>query len=305
MKIDYMSDNHIDFYITEHNPQSAKFEKQLKSYIDSLKPNNHDVLIIAGDLGHYFPQDSAFLLKMKEYYDNIVIVPGNHDMYLVSGGQESKYQWDSWNRVLEMKYFCRDNGIHYLDGNIVNIKGINFGGCGMSWDGSYANQMVDECKAIGYKEEDCEYYSEGELVEHWKNTMNDCKRMFMDGKRNLRIPLAYGSYYTQTSYDPLKFFKSQYAKLQKIDKVDVMVSHYGPKIPDKLPEGYKTVMTSFYYFDGLKDIQRIKPKFWIYGHTHSVYNDMYESCNLLTNPIGYPGERHKPIIQTITIEDIE
>ena len=83
MKVDYISDLHLDFWIRELNPQSPKFQKQIDQYLDMIHAKGGDVLIIAGDLGHYFQQDSAFLLACKELYRHVMLVRGNHDMYLI------------------------------------------------------------------------------------------------------------------------------------------------------------------------------------------------------------------------------
>jgi predicted phosphodiesterase len=292
MKIDFISDTHIDFWVKETNPQSHKFEKQMNSFIDIIKPNKHDVLIIAGDLGHYYNQDTLFLLKMKEYYTDIIVVPGNHDMYLVSKKLVAKYQYDSWNRILEMKGFCRDNGIHYFDGNSVCIKGITFGGAGMSWDGSYAKIVYEDTTM-------------GEILGHWENFMNDGNLIY-GGSDNYSVPMAYGGSHKVTSFDPLEFFDSQKAKLERVTNADVMISHYGPKYPEDISEHYKyDLTTTFYFFNGDDFLERLKPKYWVYGHTHRQVDEIYMGCNMLCNPLGYPDENTYTTIKTFEIEDIE
>lgn len=293
MKIDYISDLHIDFYINETS-NLEKLNKQLDNLILNILNNdltNRDVLIIAGDLGHYFSMDSRFVKKMKEIYNDVLIVPGNHDLYLVSHSQESKYQRESLNRMREMKYFCKDNGIHYLDGQTVNIRGINFAGLGMTWDMSYARTLYDDV-------------SVGEVLGHWENVMNDANKMFSKGIRNMRIPTAYGASYKQTSFKPLDYFDDQYTKLLNILDADVMITHYGPKIPDCLPKKYKNMTTTFYFFDGLDIIDKIKPKYWVYGHTHRIIDETHNGCRLLCNPYGYPGEVVRQGIRSFEIEEI-
>ena len=56
MKIDFLSDLHIDFWIKENDYTSAKFDKQIKQFIDIILPEKDslgEVLIIPGDLSHY------------------------------------------------------------------------------------------------------------------------------------------------------------------------------------------------------------------------------------------------------------
>ena len=294
MKVDYISDIHLDFHIKETS-NLEKLNKQLDYTIDKMLNDGtteRDILIIAGDLGHYFNMDSRFLLKMKELYNEVLYVAGNHDLYLVSRQQQLKYQHDSFNRLREMKYFCKNNDIHYLDGQTINIRGINFTGIPMSWDMSYAKTLYDDV-------------SVGEVLGHWENVMNDANLIFQDGKQNIKIPTAYGGSYKVVSFKPLDYFDSQYEKLLDVTDTDVIITHYGPKIPECLPDYYKNMTTTFYFFDGLSVIDTVKPKFWVYGHTHRIIDEYYKECNLLCNPYGYPNEVKKNGIRSFYIEELE
>jgi predicted phosphodiesterase len=285
MKIAYCSDTHLDFYVKEINPQSPKQKKQIKAYIENiLKPQEAkaEVLILSGDIGHYFTQDTSLITELKNYYNHIILTFGNHDMYLVSKSQKRKYLNKSWNRVLELKRWCSEQeNIHFLDGKSVVIEGVSFGGAGMHWDGSYYKT------ATGIKG------TEEVWLENWKRSMNDAK-LILDGRDVTTISLPYAGYELLNSFDPLEFFKKEKEKLEKIEYCDVMISHYGPKPADDMPTKYiKNRSTTFYYFNGLKEIERLNCKFWIYGHTHDHVDEIYKNCRLLCNPIGYPGENLK------------
>lgn len=294
MKIDFISDTHIDFWVKETNPQKDKFQKQIEEYAEmiGIKDSKSDVLIIPGDLGHYANQDMTFLLYCKTIYKHVFLVTGNHDLYLISNAIQKKYVRDSWNRKNEMKKFCRDNGIHYLDGNIISVDGVTFAGTGMSWDKSYYN-FINETEASDYQ-----------IREYFNNTMNDSRLIFKDGKDNYKVPTAYGGSFLSSGFDSFKYFNEEYNKLQRFndfDYIDVMVSHYGPIIPDTLPEHYQEQSTTFYYFDGKKDVERINPKFWLYGHSHINYDFKHNNTRLICNPLGYPGENTYNKVKTIEI----
>jgi len=286
--VDYISDVHLDFWIREMNPQSPKFERQIKRFIkEVLKPKTSNILILAGDQGHYFNQDKGFLLELKKHYNHILIVPGNHDMYLLGNRQRYRYQNNSNNRILEMKQLCRDiEGLHFLDGKVIVINGISFGGLGMWHDESYG-------KSLGYDSDT--------IYMEWKNIMNDAVNIMVDGKENYSIPTAYGGSINHTHFDYRILFKKYRDKLDKMEPCDIMISHYGPRVPDALPEDYKDISTSFYYFDGLKDIERLAPKYWIHGHTHGRYNEVYKDTNIICNPLGYPDENTYNEILTLEI----
>lgn len=295
MKVDYISDVHLDFWIREQNSESPKFDKLVNEFINEvICAKGGDVLIIAGDLGHYFAQDSAFLLKLKNMYNHVIVVAGNHDMYLVSKNQQDKYHRNSWNRIDEMKQFCDEHdGLHYLDGNVIDIDGIKFAGLSMSWDKSYINYLRGGL------------VSDESVIDLFNNVMNDSRLIFQGGGGNYDVSLAYGSYYRVSSFKPLDHFKLEYEKLQnftKEDQIDVMVSHYSPIFPPNMPLAYaKDENTTFYFFDGNEDVKRISPKYWIFGHTHNKYNFNKHDTKFLCNPLGYPNENTYTFVESFTL----
>ena len=285
--IDYISDLHLDFWVKEINTQAPKFSRQLDDFIQMIKPKTGKILILAGDQGHYFSQDSALLTELLKHYEHICMVPGNHDMYLLSKSAKVKYQNNSINRILEMKMFCRDNPrLHYLDGNSVCIDGITIGGIGMWHDYSYGEE---------------EFGASSETIyEHWLKVMNDSNHIYM-GSDNYNIPLAYGAYHKVASFASQEFFEAQMLKLKKLDHCQIVVTHFGPKIPVELPEEYKVLSTTFYYFQGEEQIKRISPKYWVHGHTHTEIDEVFEGTNILCNPLGYPKENTYGEIKTLYI----
>jgi Icc-related predicted phosphoesterase len=291
LNIDYISDIHLDFWISEQDTNSPKFKKRLEAFVKIILPETPStVLILAGDQGHYFKQDKEFLLELLKTYTKILLVPGNHDMYLVSKKAQNKYKLESQNRIDEVKEFCYDTpGLYYLDGKVVEIDGFSFGGLGMWHDDSYG-------KLLGY--------SSDEVYENWKQVMNDSNLIFKDSKSNYSYDYGYGSREKVVSFDPRIKFKEEMKKLKDIEEVlspDVMITHYGPIIPPNLADDYKNITTSHYYFDGSNFIFNNKPKLWIHGHTHTQYNFMYRDTNIVTNPLGYPSENTYTTIKTIEL----
>ena len=287
MNIDYISDLHIDFWCPKTNPTNKKFKSQIMEYIKKLNPKTDELLIIAGDLGHFFEQDKEFLLQLKMYYNNICIVAGNHDLYLVSNSIKNRYKQNSLNRIEEMKQFCSNTeGFYYLDGDVVTINNIKIGGVGMWHDFSYAINKLD--------------FSKEEILRHWKNIMNDSNLIFLNQEDSKQS--EYYHHHKVDSFNTEEYFQKEYNKLEQISSCDIMISHYGPKIPYDLNDEFKaSITTTFYYFDGLKDIKRINPKYWIYGHTHRLVNEIYENTNLLCNPRGYPEDKMTSSIQTLNM----
>lgn len=289
LEFDYISDVHLDFWVKEVNPLAPDFINKIEDFIKTiLKPKTKKILILAGDQGHYFSQDSQLLISLKKYYEHILIVPGNHDMYLLSNKAKKKYKLNSLNRINEMKEFCKQHeGLHYLDGDSITLYGFTFAGLGMWHDYSYG--------VLNYG------YNFAMMHQEWQDKMNDSNYIFSNGEDNYRIPLAYSGYRKVSSFDPLLHFKSEKEKLDKIESAHVIITHYGPKVHEELPEKFKNITTSFYYFDGIQDIKRISPKYWIHGHTHGKVEEEYEATMIMCNPLGYPDENTYNEIQTLGV----
>lgn len=291
MKVHYISDLHLDFWIKEMS-ESKKMINQIENFIKNINFSEADVLIIAGDLGHYFVQKSVFLKIIKRFYKNIIIVSGNHDRYLVSKKQQKKYSWSSDSRVNETKEFCKKiDGLYLLDGEELKIDGVTFAGVGMSWDDSFFNLFK--------KRNPNNYYPQ--VTTLFNNKMNDSK-LIMDGYKPYPINYGYGGKELISSFDPFEFFRKEYKKLQKISSnVDVMISHYGPIVPDDIDENYNNPTTTFYYFDGEYELKRISPQKWVFGHTHKNHDFYINETNLICNPLGYPHEKTNQKIKCFEI----
>lgn len=271
---DLISDIHLDFYVDIRHPE-VKMRKRISEFVSSILPENpQKTLIIAGDLGHYNHQNIFLLEELKKFYTNIIVVSGNHDYYLVSSSVKSKYKSDSMKRIIEMKEKAsRIENIYYLDGNIVEIDGVKYGGAGMWYDFSYGMSMFGKSK-------------EG-LFFKWKEVMNDSRLI--------------------KGLDFLTDFKEADKEKEKLDKIiedsNVIITHVGPEW-SKIPHEYKyDVATSFYYFDGRPYFEKAKDKVWVYGHVH--YRNDYEThgCRFINASLGYPSERQNRKIVHINNEN--
>jgi hypothetical protein len=225
---------------------------------------------------------------LLDYYHDVVFTFGNHDMYLINENQKLKYNNDSMNRIIELdNHFKEHKNIHFLNGGCIEINGVVFAGTGMSWDFDYGKNVHS--------------ISEYSQINSFRNYMNDSKYILMDGKPNITIPLAYGASHTEYSFDPEVFFKDEYCKLNNIEKADVVVTHYGPVVPEDLPEKYDNISSAFYYFNGKIIFNKMKPKIWIFGHTHDSYQFEFKDCVVASNPLGYPGENRGQLIKNIKV----
>lgn len=258
MQIDYISDLHLDFY----NDMNRSYKEDIWK---KLHPNKQsEILIIAGDIGHNNSQNIEFLKKATTFYPYVLFVLGNHDYYTFTNQNYI-------DRISEMKNL-KIEGLFNLDGNVININGINFGGADGWYDGTYSKQVLKTIIDVDFL---------------WQFGMNDSKLI---RENNDRLK----------SFMPL--FVLEYQKILKIHKkTDIMITHVSPdwSNPDKRFKNED--LTSFFYFDGKELLKDMKEKLWFHGHTHKQQSYINDSVNFYCNPFGYPTEN----IYTKGIKTIE
>lgn len=258
MKFDITSDLHLDFFL---NFRTSLNDKKLSRYCSEvLFSEGHvhsEVLLVAGDLGHYNYQAKAlFEYLVKHYYKKVIFVVGNHDYYLISNNIIQKYG-NSRNRVKELKEMFADNeNIHMLDGDIIEYNGIRIGGCGMWYDGSYCNKVNLFCNPLAL----------------WKEKLND--------HSNIR---GYVDFYD--------ILVEERPKLEAIYRdSDIIMTHVNPMPHAKFfDEEYRTdPVTGFYAFDGEYQVEHTPAKLWVFGHTHTSKDIEVYGTRILCNALGYP-----------------
>jgi len=267
MKIDITSDIHIDFWIAI-NGSVKKQQGKMRLLIEKLLPEEKaDTLVIAGDIGHYNHQNKLMFEVLREYYKDIIWVHGNHDLYMVSGSVKKKFDNDSFIRLDNMiKLADKIDGVHYLNGNIVEIEGTKFGGCGMWYNYDYAKTVW------GMTHIRC--------IQMWNDYLNDANL--------IRVPWKG----IRGQIDNERYFDSQLELLNKIYlDSDVIVTHVNPDWEGLLPK-WKMPESTFYVFDGREMLNNLdENKMWIYGHTHDkIFYSHPAGCTMICNPLDYAIE---------------
>jgi predicted phosphodiesterase len=266
-QFDLISDLHIDHWVDIH----FKTEKQLstlEAYVKSIIPDSPSkVLVIAGDMGHHNTQNFEVLSFLSAVYEHIVIVRGNHDLYLVGlqDRQRITCSEDRWSEMKEIASLLPS--VHFLEGDTILLDGVTFGGTGMWYDFQYGVQELG--------------LLETSIKSLWKSTMNDVNYI-------IGIPS----------------FTEELKKLELLltNPPDVVVTHVGPHW-GKMREGYaKGVKKSFYSFDGRKLLNKIsgKGRVWCFGHIHEHYSYKYNGWHLVNNTMGYPKNDLKTKIRRVS-----
>jgi hypothetical protein len=307
MKFAILGDTHFDFYFNPNSVVSQRaFDAKFKTLLESSPA---DVLLIPGDIGHYNGQNIQCLRHLKRYYDRVVVTFGNHDYYLISKTMISNYQWGtnrlggSRERVAQMKLLIdKEEGIDYVDGTIIEIKGIRIGGASGWYDGSL---LLNAGK------------SHDDVNWEWRLQMNDANMIYPNANNGAK-------------FDTL--FQEQKHRMEKVyQHCDIMMTHVSPLSEwnqfvqmynyQKPLEGfYKNYSSThealqdyraFYCFDGKSLLENGSMGHWVFGHTHRNFERHYiregkEDIKILCNSIGYPktGSQKKasPDFKIKTIE---
>ncbi|UJF35837.1 metallophosphoesterase family protein [Paenibacillus hexagrammi] len=259
-RFDLISDIHLDFWVKDaHSLWSLN--KKIRRFAAQLLPENGSrTLLIAGDLGHSNQQNYMLLKFLKEHYQHIVLVWGNHDYYLSRRRIEDPGGFDSIDRIHEMRQLASQlPGVYCLEGTAVTLDGITYGGCGMWYDLQYGVQVLKS--------------DMNHIFTTWRTVSNDYA--LIRGKPRYTMDM----------------FKSEQAKLERIlTESDVLLTHVSPDW-SRVPEGKQLqVSTSFYYFDGAPYFQRIAGKVWCFGHIHHRMDYTMHQCRFINGSLGYPKD---------------
>ncbi len=269
MIIDILSDIHIDFYFKSNAIGKKIVHKVFNDILtDGGTREVGDVLIVAGDLGHDNTQNIEVLRQLQKlYYKDIVCVLGNHDYYLLNKKDIDRYNKLSQNRADEIKALIdSEPHIHLLDGDVVEIGGIRFGGA-MGWYSTAYLQHYFEYK---------NYHKKDTSLRLWKMAMHD-------------------GYTIKGVEHFMDIYHKEYEKLLSVYRdCDIMISHVNPSFKsENQPKRYRRpdVNNTFFTFDGHYLLSGGSMKYWVFGHTHDGIEYDFEGVRCICNPFGYPNER--------------
>lgn len=258
--IHYISDTHWDHWIDANLPLYAQEKKFLGALPQDIKEFVSDILIVAGDLGHSNDQNVLFFEILKRYFKNIVFVTGNHDLYLIKKYGDFRFSEDRLKDLINKT--SKIENVHHLDGTVVNIDGVRFGGGSIWHDDYYARKYSN--------------LNDFQIDWIWENRISD----------SVLIKSRY-------EFDFRFHFQKEWNKFKNIiDDSDILVSHYPPMTRENVqPQWKDDPLTYLFLFNPeLLDGFDISGKTWIYGHQHTqtVWQD--RGCTFVSNPLGYPGE---------------
>ena len=258
MKFSVLSDLHLDFYFnpSKSPPSLNQISAVFEEYLD--RSEEVEVLIVAGDISHYYTQMYILDLIANIFnYKKVFCVLGNHEGYLVSKGQ--RYMFPHSKDKFQKYWDYHTDVVTVLNGTIEEYKGVKFGGA-MGWyDGTYNNPDSP--------------YAHKDPVAYCNQVMNDFS--MIKGYTDL--------------YD---LVKQERPKFEDILSADVIISHFNPICePMAFQERYRDDLSSmFYAFDGADIVQRSNAKHWVFGHSHGHHEFEAYGVEFTLNAFGYPRE---------------
>ena len=269
MTIDILSDLHIDFYFRHYITPEAVESIYAHIFTDNGRRNVGDVIVIAGDLGHYNNQNIEVLKLIKEVfkYRHIICVLGNHDYYLIDNTSKKEFVNESLERVKHMRSLINEqNGMYCLNGDVIEIDGVKIGGCDSWYDGEYIKKHFKD-QVWNIKKDD------SYIESLWRRKMIDDGHIYGINRQYLA--------------------DLEKEKIEKIYKdVDVMVTHVNPSLDkehtDKKFREQET--TGFFTFDGSKYLKEGSMKYWVFGHSHINAEFEVHGVQCISNQMGYPSE---------------
>lgn len=257
LKLNYVNDLHLDFY-AQFTTNPLKQQDRVNQFVDTLLANTAqkgNVLVVAGDFGHVNAVSALFLEAVTPHYDHVFATFGNHDLYLLSKKQASKFRKHSPNRVEELKTMTAhlDNLTWLVDDTVHEHQGVRFAG----------NPMF----AMPESPQELLFY---------RQSMNDSQFVMFSAGRTL-----------QSFHDAQM---AQYNALPDLDSnqaADVFVSHY-PLV--RTPVFRNDASQGSYY----NMVDTLKAKHYFFGHVHQRDSFNKAGTQFHTHAVGYPGEGFPP-----------
>jgi predicted phosphodiesterase len=273
-KIDYISDFHIDHWVARNQLD------YIDSYfVPSILPNEcAKTLLIGGDTGSDNVLTAELLRVLSSYYEDVVIVLGNHDGYLISSDGFSS----SIDKLIDLRTrIDAIEGVVLLDKETVVIDNITIAGTSGWCDFSYFSDWHDSAQM-------------GKL---YYESLNDLHRITPDF---LGLESSYNNKYLGPRIEDFSFAEIGEAVLQLADKqkealrklskkADILLTHYPGDARLVSKKWASDPATQFFFMDG-SDFD-LDGKIWVSGHTHDSYEIELDGVRYLNNAYGYPGER--------------
>jgi predicted phosphodiesterase len=223
-----------------------------------------DVVVLAGDI--HVGARGIHWANWAFGDKPVVYVAGNHEFY---DGH--------WTRTLaELRGAARDHGVHFLEDEAVEIKGIRFLGCTLWTDFAYSgeeqrNQAMREAQRA---------------MMDFRAIEADPQHEVYEGSRRQRLTALH----TLKRHEDSRTWLERELALAE-PKETVVVTHHAPHHLSVSPRFIGSRLNPAYVSDLPNDLLG-RAGLWIHGHTHSTayyfVNCGGAQTRVACNPRGYP-----------------
>lgn len=219
-------------------------------------PEDVDVVVCAGDVLTKGIKPSVEWLRQNIGHTKpVVFTAGNHEFYGASVNE-------SLNAAEAL-----GPAVYFLENRTVEIGGVHFVG-GTLWSDFHLFGFNPEV-AMSYAAHD----------------MNDYKKIKLSKTPYVKFKPTHAY---RKHVETRKFIASELRRLrgQKV----VVVTHHAPS-SRSIASGYRTDPISASYASDMEElIFETGPALWVHGHVHHRNDYLLDTCRVVSNPRGYPGE---------------
>ena len=262
MKIQVASDLHLEF---------ERQHKGKKDFIPfDLEHTDADVIVLAGDIGVGFKEESKFCERLaKDHGKPVIFVLGNHSFYGGGNVDRVRGQWANY----------KSDNVHYIDdGHHWSYKGVNFIGGILwtdfnnynAWDMRIAEQMMNDYRGCRMTQMDS---GANNMHAFEKDGMTESSDYYFTPRRSVDEHLK-----TKEYMDYM---------LRELEGTKVVVTHH---LPSRRSGDirYRDDSLNPAYYSNLDDWVRDKDiALWVHGHTHGSNDYDIGGTRVVCNPRGY------------------
>lgn len=228
-----------------------------------LAPPEHDVAVIAGDVGERLCD--SVLPWLRGLRGPVVYVPGNHDFWRCTYQRE----------VAEARELAAAAGIHLLiEGEVAVVAGVRFVGATLwtDWD----LRPEERARAT----------SDGAARAGGMRDVRRIKWRRGPGDYSAFLPRVSGSLHREQRC------RIEAALAEPYAGPTVVVTHHAPHERSLRSGGWQTPLDAAYASDLSAVLEGpTAPALWIHGHIHEPRDYVVGGTRIVANPRGYVTER--------------
>ena len=278
MKIQVASDLHLEF------ERQYKSDKGFVPF--NLGHTDADVIVLAGDIGVGFKEESKFCEQIARTHGKpVVFVLGNHSFYNQGNIDRIRGKWAKYE----------SENVHYIDeGRHWTYKGVNFVG-GIFWtdfnnynvmDMTVADQMMNDYRGCRMTKMD----SNLDNMNSWNKDGTESSEFYFTPRRSV------DEHYKTKEY--MNYMLGEW-KGQK----NVVVTHHLPSGKSGDIRFRGNALNPAYYSNLDEWVMDRDISLWVHGHTHGSNDYMLGDTRVVCNPRGDHGyEENDNFSKSLVVE---